>query len=134
MSYKVTEMQKSHKTCLTNHIQSISQYVTQLVINALRGGHTHMQTDVCGQNIFKKPGCTYLQPAYQFKSLIFCNMQSHLLSMHPYVYYLIGNAIAMCSLTVIMCMYVHIYISLSMTVINGRDRPEKQWHPQLTHL
>ena len=33
----------SHRTYLTNRMGSISHHITPLVINSLRGGHTHMQ-------------------------------------------------------------------------------------------
>ena len=32
---------KTPKTCLTNHKGYISHHITPLVINSLRGGHTH---------------------------------------------------------------------------------------------
>jgi len=32
------------KTCLTNHKGSISHHIMPLVINSLRGGHTHTHT------------------------------------------------------------------------------------------
>ena len=49
---------KSHKTYLTNHMGSISHHITPLVINSLRGRHTHTttHTDIRGQSNFKKPG------------------------------------------------------------------------------
>ena len=35
---------KSSRTCLTNHTESKSRYITPLVINSLGGGHTDTQT------------------------------------------------------------------------------------------
>ena len=35
---------KSHKTCLTNHTQSVSNHITPLVINTPLGGYTDTQT------------------------------------------------------------------------------------------
>jgi len=34
------------KTCLTNHKGSISHHIMPLVINSLRGGHTHTHTHI----------------------------------------------------------------------------------------
>ena len=41
---KLLRAGKSRETCLTNRTQPISHYITPLVINALRGGHTDRQT------------------------------------------------------------------------------------------
>ena len=35
---------KSHTTYVTNHMRSISCHIMPLVINSLRGGHTHIHT------------------------------------------------------------------------------------------
>ena len=47
---------KSHRTYLTNHMESISHHITPLVINSLGGGHTrkhtHTHTDIRGQKQF----------------------------------------------------------------------------------
>ena len=46
----------SYRTCLTNRIESISHYITSLVINSLRGRHTHRCPH---RNNFKKPGARW---------------------------------------------------------------------------
>ena len=47
---------KSCRTCLTNHMGSISHHSTSLVINSLGGGHTYIQTDVRTEIILSMPG------------------------------------------------------------------------------
>ena len=37
---------KSHRTYLTNHMESISRHIMPLVIHSLGGGHTHTQTHI----------------------------------------------------------------------------------------
>ena len=44
---------KSHRTYLTNQIVSISHHIMPLVINSLRGRHTHRRPH---RTNFKKPG------------------------------------------------------------------------------
>ena len=43
-THKATEKLKRGKTSLTNHTQSISYHIMPQVINALRGGYTHILT------------------------------------------------------------------------------------------
>ena len=49
-----------YRICLTNRIESISRRITQLVINSLRGGHTHANTHTYTDDLhrinIKKPG------------------------------------------------------------------------------
>ena len=62
---KLLKAGKSHKTCLTNHTQSISHHITPLVINGLGGGHTDTHTHAyrhADQNNFKKPGTRGQRP------------------------------------------------------------------------
>ena len=63
--YQLQLPYKSHRTYLTNHMWSISHHITPLVINSLRGGHTHINTHtdirIRGQSNSKKPGAH--QPA-----------------------------------------------------------------------
>ena len=48
-SISTTAAIKSHRIYLTNHMESISRYITPLVINSLRGRrtHTHANTHTC---------------------------------------------------------------------------------------
>ena len=57
---------KSHRTYLTNRMGSISPNITPIVINSLRGGHTHTHKHTCiptftNRSNSKKPGAH--QPA-----------------------------------------------------------------------
>jgi len=52
-NYHINE-RETPKTCLTNHKGSISHHITLLVINSLRGGHTH--TYIADKSNFKKSG------------------------------------------------------------------------------
>ena len=55
-------IRKSYSLYLTNHMKSISHHITPLVINSLRGSHTHKHA--CRRlhrNNFKKPGTCQLQ-------------------------------------------------------------------------
>ena len=77
---EVTKLQllyKSCKTCLTNHMGSISCHTMLLVINSLKGTHTHIHThthahthtdthtDLKNKSNFKKPGvCWPLAATY----------------------------------------------------------------------
>ena len=51
---------KSCKTCLTNHMQSISHHIMPLVINALEGGHTQRHTDMGTKAISRNQVCAGL--------------------------------------------------------------------------
>ena len=42
--YQLQLSYKSHRTYLTNHMESISYHIMPLVINSLGGRHTHKQT------------------------------------------------------------------------------------------
>ena len=59
---RVTKKGKSCKTCLTNHVQSISPHIMPLVINTLRSRHTctDTYTDVQTKAILKKPDMYWL--------------------------------------------------------------------------
>ena len=46
---------KNCKTCLINHTKSISHHIMPLIINALRGRHTHSYILTSKSN-FKKSG------------------------------------------------------------------------------
>ena len=56
---KQLKAEKSHKTCLTNHTQSISHRITPLVCNAFRGGHTNtsIHTDMRTKAILRNQVC-----------------------------------------------------------------------------
>jgi len=71
------------KTCLTNHKGSISHHITPLVINSLRGGHTHTHASILTlwtKAISRNQLCAglWLERAW-FNKL--CNVLSHLLFM-----------------------------------------------------
>ena len=42
---KVIEIGRICKTCLANHIGSLSHHIMQLVINGFKGRHTHIRTN-----------------------------------------------------------------------------------------
>ena len=59
---KQLKSRKSRKTCLTNHTQSTLHNITPLVINALMGRHTQIDThtDVQSKAISSMPGLKML--------------------------------------------------------------------------
>ena len=55
----------SCRTCLTNHMGSISRHIMPLVINSLGGGHTHINThtDIRTETILRNQAHAGLWPA-----------------------------------------------------------------------
>ena len=63
--YRLQLPYKSHRTYLTNCMGSISHHITPLVINSLRGGHTHTQAyrHSWTEAILRNQACTSRRPA-----------------------------------------------------------------------
>ena len=62
----------SHRTCLTNRIESISHHIMPLVINSLGSGHTQTYTHTYRRphkNNFKKPGTCQCMPGLKITVL-----------------------------------------------------------------
>ena len=62
---------KAIEFVLTNHVEFISCHITPLVINSLRGRHTHTntRTDFPDKSNFKKPSTSSQGPDAWFKSI-----------------------------------------------------------------